>query len=223
MPQFIVISGKKSSGKTTTANMMKDYINTVQPDLSVKIVSFATPIKEFCQNVIGLSYEQIYGTDEEKNTNTSIRWESMPAEILSRYKLPHCPHITNTKSGTTIHKIREFLTAREVMQIFGTDIMRTFFGYDIWSKVPFNKDWGSVDVVIIDDCRFPNEADIALQNDAILIRLTRNPLQDIHVSESAMDTYDEKKYTHIIHNSNISLKHLHNTICEVMCYEGFIK
>ena len=54
--------------------------------------------------------------------------------------------------------------------------------------------------MIIDDCRFPNEADIALEHDAILIRLTRDVLgDDCHVSEKALDDYPEK-YTYFIDN-----------------------
>ncbi len=40
--------------------------------------SFADKLKEFCMETLGLSYEQCYGTDEEKNQPTEYRWEEAP-------------------------------------------------------------------------------------------------------------------------------------------------
>lgn len=241
MPKFIVLSGKKQAGKTTTANLIKKYLEEVClkvaekearlravragdwagiglvgiPTNLVRITSFATPIKEFCMNVIGLSKDQVFGTDDQKNSFTNILWCTMPKEVRARY----CESSSGSieKSGP--------LTAREVMQIFGTDIMRTFFDYDIWAKAPFKKDYGSTKFVIIDDCRFPNEANIALEHDAMLIRLTRNPLQDTHVSEIAMDDYDRNMYTHTIHNDSdtVSLGELSIRVSRLMHREGYIK
>jgi hypothetical protein len=185
MPKFIVLAGKKQSGKTTSANYLKEQLLEWRSDLNIHITSFASPIKEFCTDVIGLTKEQVYGADSDKNSKTHIRWHDMPNEILD---------------ANGIVKLYN-MTAREVMQVFGTDVMRNFFGNDIWAKAPFNKDWNFVDYVIIDDCRFPNEADAALENDGILIKLTRNALiGDNHASELALDDYDETKYTHIIDN-----------------------
>jgi hypothetical protein len=102
------------------------------------------------------------------------------------------------------------MTAREVMQILGTDIFRNFFDYDVWAKAPFNKNWGFTDFVIIDDCRFHNEADMALKHDATLIRLTRDVLgADQHISEKAMDDYAWERYHHVIDNQKyIDIKRL---------------
>jgi hypothetical protein len=212
MPRFIVLSGKKQAGKTTVANLIKIYINSVRPDLLVQITSFATPIKQFCEDVLGLSKAQIFGSNEDKNSDTYVRWDRLPKEIQARYGYPHVSQAGVTPKPAT----REFLTAREVMQIFGTDIMRACFDYDIWAKAPFNKSWGATDVVIIDDCRFPNEADVGLEHKAFLIRLMRNPLEDTHISEIAMDDYDITKYDYIVDNRNLSLKELDILIGRIM-------
>ena len=263
MPKFIILSGKKQAGKTTCANFIKSYIEKQYlktkkqeesircsdynekhnefslpglvgcPTNLVKITSFATPIKQFCKDVLGLSHKQIYGTDAEKNTDTNIKWDTMPFEIRKEYgeTLHHNPPILGAVVGagtkyfhTTIELKKGYMTAREVMQIFGTDIMRTFFDYDIWAKAPFKKDWGSAQFVIIDDCRFPNEADISLKNNGLLIRLTRNPLQDTHKSELAMDDYDIDKYSYVIDNaSSMSLETLDNIICNILFHERCVE
>jgi hypothetical protein len=114
------------------------------------------------------------------------------------------------------------MTAREVMQVFGTDIMRTYFDFDIWARAPFQKYANSdYDIVIIDDCRFPNEADMALEHDALLIRLKRNVLgDDVHLSEKALDDYDESKYHYVIDNSEYSLEELYKAVDSILWREG---
>jgi len=247
MPKFIVLSGKKQAGKTTVANFIKihlekQYLKAKEREESIRcsdynekhgeflipslvgkptnlvgITSFAAPIKQFCLDVLGLDRRQIYGTEEQKNTHTNIKWDTMPDEIRLKYgRFLKENEIFGTAQeivgrwGFTSPKapMSGYMTAREVMQIFGTDIMRTFFDYDIWAKAPFKKNWGSTEFIIIDDCRFPNEANNALEHKALLIRLLRNPLQDTHASEIAMDDYDATKYDYVIHNATLSLKEL---------------
>ena len=190
MPRFIVLAGKKQSGKTTSAKYLKQELLKWRSDLNIKITSFASPIKDFCLDVIGLTEEQVYGTDEQKNSPTHIMWDTMPPDVKGYEDHGKMNHVN---CGP--------MTAREVMQAFGTDIMRTYFDYNIWSKAPFNKAWDLVDYVIIDDCRFPNEATEALEHDGMLIKLTRNVrIADNHSSELALDDYAETNYTHIIDN-----------------------
>jgi hypothetical protein len=224
MPKFIVLSGKKQAGKTTAALFIKDYINEVYPDLIVKMTSFATPIKDFCYNVLGLSYEQIYGDNTQKNSVTHILWDTMPHEILNKYASGEFffTRRDGTKSRFTTWPSGP-MTAREVMQIFGTDIMRHHFDYDVWAKAPFRKDWGATDLVIIDDCRFPNEALMTLENDGLLIRLLRNPLNDQHSSELAMDQYDVSKYHLIINNRDMSLVQLQAELHRFLHINGYTK
>lgn len=222
MSKFIVLSGRKSSGKTTAANMIKDLLLKYNPNYKILITSFATPIKEFCKDVIGLTHDQVYGSEEQKNTETHIQWKTMPQEIQDGYAY----HVHGVAGGPDTFAKREgCLTAREVMQIFGTDIMRTFFHYDIWARAPFYKYADSeYDFVIIDDCRFPNEADVTLKNHGLLFRLTRKPFpQDTHSSELAMDDYPITRYTGLIDNKHISLENMPDVWKRILTRHGFIK
>ena len=220
MTKFIVLSGRKQAGKTTAA----DFIATSLRDARniVEITSFASPIKRFCIDVVGLTHEQVYGTDEQKNSLTHIKWVNMPHEIRHRYDFPNT---RQAGSGPYNDTTRTFLTAREVMQLFGTDIMRNFFDYDIWATAPFAKYKSStLDYVIIDDCRFPNEADMALKYNALFIRLERNVLgEDIHVSEKALDDYNQDNYSYVIDNNEYkTVEDLHMTLEYVLGNEGLI-
>ena len=57
---IIGLSGKKSSGKTSLCNYFQSFLKTP------KIYSLAEPLKNFCIDVLGLSYEQCYGTEKIK-------------------------------------------------------------------------------------------------------------------------------------------------------------
>jgi len=141
---IIVLSGKKQSGKTTISNFIvgtylletkriKNFhitdegslgairtsgegivvpdgeFNKIFPDEDVKIYQFADELKLFCINVLGLTHDQCYGSDEEKNSLVrTCRWGGIPHTITERYG----------KAGD------EAMTAREVMQVFGTDMVR---------------------------------------------------------------------------------------------------
>ena len=106
----------------------------------VKAFSFADPLKALCVSLFGLDYKQCHGSDDDKNTPVNIKWE-------------HIPGVKN-KEG--------YLTAREFMQTFGTDICRTI-NPDIWTAACIDRIHKSgTELAIVADCRFPNEVE-ALQ------------------------------------------------------------
>ena len=92
---FIVgVSGKKQSGKNTVCKYLSKMIQ-LKASRTCKIYSFADALKEkVCIDVMGLSKEQCYGTDEQKNTLTGYRWENLPQEIKYNNKLG-CNYASN--------------------------------------------------------------------------------------------------------------------------------
>ena len=44
----------------------------------VRAYNFADPLKRMCIGLFGLTREQCYGTDEEKNSLTDILWDDIP-------------------------------------------------------------------------------------------------------------------------------------------------
>lgn len=50
----------------------------------IKNYSFAKELKDICMGLFGLTREQVYGTDEQKNTIVEhLRWENMPGVITA--------------------------------------------------------------------------------------------------------------------------------------------
>src|SRR6185503_15612283 len=61
-------------------NKDPEYLDWAEKNLYpfVKSYSMADNLKWFCVNFAGLLPEQVWGTDEQKNTLTKYKWEDMP-------------------------------------------------------------------------------------------------------------------------------------------------
>jgi len=104
MKQIIVaFSGRKNAGKNTAATFIQSYYVVKYHTRSLGDIhgkkrliqencfecSFADNLKEFCINTLGLSYEQCYGSDEEKNTPTKYKWEDVPEFLRWKFGDEH--------------------------------------------------------------------------------------------------------------------------------------
>jgi len=179
MTKIIAFAGRKQSGKTTCSEFVSNYfISKFGSKKTAKIYNFADPLKrDICINILGLTYDQCYGSDEKKNEIVDCEWEGKK------------------------------LTAREVMQFVGTDIFRKMqknvWAAATMNKIMSEKP----DLAIIADCRFPNEVDVVRKADGVVIKLNRNPFNSDHPSETALDlcNYDHSNFNCTISNSNISI------------------
>lgn len=159
----------------------------------VKLYSFADPLKRLCMDLLGLSYEQCYGTNEDKATKSTILWENMPDYGKIKYAL---------KSKAP----KGLMTAREVMQHMGTEIFRKM-NTNCWTDYCINRiNLDKPEIALVCDCRFPNEADAIKNAGGKLVRLLRGNHEDKHESEIALDpeNYDQSNFDVIIDNREIS-------------------
>lgn len=195
MTQIIAFSGRKQSGKTTCSNSLVDFCKEVIPEKTVKIYNFADPLKQdICMGILGLSYDQCYGSDKDKNTMTDISWEG------------------------------KLLTAREVMQFVGTDLFRKM-KYNVWADATINKIKNEgVDFAIIADCRFPNEVKAIKDAGGVVIRLTRNPFNSDHSSETALDSknYDYRNFDLILTNHTMDIGQQSYTLMKFLTKKGLL-
>jgi len=176
----------------STDYLIQKAIDTLNPH--VKLYSFADPLKQnICMDMLGLSYNQCYGTDEDKNTLTSIRWENIPG------------YNTSSKYGS--HDPSGFMTARQVMEIVGTNIFRSM-KKDVWVNATLNKiAKEKPKLAIITDCRFPDEITAIKNQNGKTIRLTRSKFISDHESELVLDKdrYDWSNFDFIVENSETSI------------------
>lgn len=180
-PVFIALSGKKQVGKDTAAGMIVRLMEA-QGKKAV-LTAFAEPLKRMCIEILGLRPEGVYGTDEQKNQLSHINWDGFALDIRLKYSKEIDQH-----DGRELPRSGP-MTNREVLQVMGTDIFRSIYG-NVWAKAPFNRDWSGADVVILTDCRFPNEKSVTEEAGGVIIRLERSTgFSDNHASEIALDGY----------------------------------
>jgi cytidylate kinase len=159
-----------------------------------RIYNFADPLKTLCIDILGLEYRQCYGTDTDKNELVDCHWDNKQ------------------------------LTAREVLQIVGTDMFRKM-QHNVWSAATIRKiKKEKPDLAIIADCRFPNEVDAVKSADGIVIKLTRNPYNSYHESEVALDTdqYDQSSFDLVVDNSKINITEQNKIIYNFLQQRGVL-
>jgi len=234
MTQILAFSGKKQSGKNTLCNFIHGYqlksynlidafeiadtgqlvvetsvreengkiskgkgqVDITRLDIEfavwamdniwpfVKHYAFATALKEMCVGLFNLPKELVYGTDDQKNQLTQYKWEDMPVKVKG-------------KSG--------FLTGREFMQYFGTEICRKVYP-DIWTdRLIKDIQAEEPNLAVISDARFENEIKAVQNAGGKVIRLTRTiEGEDYHESELALDNYDG--FDAIIDTQNLGIE-----------------
>jgi hypothetical protein len=151
----------------------------------VKSYSFADELKRVAQDVFGLTYEQCHGTNDEKNSLTTIPWGNMFFALTNKKK-------NEVKQDIATGKRNELMTGREVLQVFGTEICRKIHG-NCWVEACYRRiDMEQPNLAIITDARFVNEVETSLEYGASVVRLTRAPFksEDEHESETALDGWD---------------------------------
>lgn len=194
MTTIIAFAGRKQSGKTTSSEFVQSTINEHKLG-SCKIYNFADSLKQdICMNILGLSYDQCYGSDEAKNSLTDIRWENIPG-------------YSDFVTQQTDYDSSGFMTARQIMQVVGTDIFRRM-KHNVWAQAAINKiKKDGYSFAILADCRFPNEVDAVKSAGGYVIKLTLNPHHSIHASEISLDPeiYDQNNFDCIIDNTVLSV------------------
>ena len=195
MTNIIAFSGRKQSGKSTSADHIKSIIEEHKYNLSYKIYSFADPLKQdICINILGLTNDQCYGSDDDKNTLTDLWWDGVQ------------------------------LTAREAMEIIGTKLFRTL-KTNVWVDATINKiKKDNVDLALIADCRFPNEAEAVRNAGGYNIRLDLDPFHSQSTSESSLDAsvYDWSNFDLIIENSKMDIDQKNKEITRFLYNKGII-
>lgn len=194
----------------------------------VKMYSFADVLKEISMALFGLTDKQCYGSNEDKNTYTKLKWANMPTlnwDTAHKRKLAYNQVKALGFSLSETWSPDDYMTAREVMQYFGTEICRKMYG-NTWSHSTVNRiqaeDPG---IAIITDCRFPNEVQAIKDAGGVVIRLTRSVYsQDEHESEKALDkeVYDWNKFDAIIDNSNMTIEEQNNAVFTELTRLGVI-
>jgi adenylate kinase family enzyme len=179
LKNIILISGKKQSGKNTVADYISNKYEYTQ-------MSFAEELKEYVAKLL-----KSMGVH---NNGFDIRSSDFEKD---EFKKQVIPYRFNKKKRTY----------RELLQYFGTEMMRNFFNDELWVEIVcdqismFHKSKS----IVISDWRFTNEYNSineAFKNthNIITIRVEREScnFNDSHISENALRDF---KYDCVIDNN----------------------
>jgi len=170
-----------------------------------KIYSYANALKRSLNEIFGLHPQNLYGSNDDKNQPTQIKWENIK-KLLPKTKLK--------QDG-------EFITHRQAAQVFG-EVCR-MIDNDCWVERCFAEiNMDQYPHVMIDDCRYENEIEVAKKYGAKIVLLTKNPLKMDHASEKILEV-DRSKFDYIIDNDGkFSIKDKEKQIYDILIKEGWI-
>lgn len=222
------------AGELDLARNNREFLEFMDKEIHpyVKVYSFADLLKqEVCIKILGLTHEQCYGSDDDKNTLTHLLWEDMPGVVtnippnfdlsetddisgrLGKYYQKH--HITGV-----IYHAPGRMSAREVLQFVGTEVFRKMY-QNVWVDATLRRirEEGSL-YAIICDVRFPNEVLGVNEAGGKTLRLTRciNDGKDPHPSETALDpqNFDWTHFTGIVDNATMSINEQNAATLELL-------
>jgi len=166
MNKIILIGGKKRAGKDYTARKIQNELSSI--GLSAQVMAFADPIKDIICTTLRIGPEHLDGLKNNK-------------EGVFIYERDHYVQLTNFRS---------------ILQNFGTDAMKKYFGENVWVDVlKKNAQESKADYVIVPDFRFLCEEigslSIYVKNDGVVDN-------DSHRSENELNNF---KYTFEIDNT----------------------
>jgi len=172
--------GLKRSGKSTVANYLVNNHGFVEK-------SFADPLKKACKELFLLEDEQLYGTQEDKETPDN-RW-----------------------FGCTPRQMMQFVGTdllRKQLNVIMPGIHQNLFTYHFQLWIKHNPNLN----VVISDVRFQNEVDFIHSLGGKIIKLQRDEninYDDLHESEKNQELI--KNYDSFIVN-NDTMKELFDNI-----------
>ena len=200
-------------------------INLIKETTGIGLYSFASTLKEMCINVLGISREDCYGTDQQKGHKTHLLWENMPGVVHWKTNKGQTP--TGMKDGKKVdfHKKEfvfhepGFMTVREVLQYVGTELFRQMYP-NVWINAlmqQVKQEKHNIRLAIITDCRFPNEVECIQQHGGKVVGLSRMAnMYTVHKSEKALDTFERSDFDGFIDNKDMSIAEQNKEVYQLL-------
>ena len=173
----------------------------------VKDYHFADNLKRIASGLYGIKYEQMFGTKEQKNSETKYLWKDFINAI------PKNNRPKPTPDGN--------VTGRQFLQYLG-DILRSVndncFTESLLNQIVSEQ----YPLALIGDCRRVAEVEAIKALGGTVIYLTRNTENSNHNTETEFDNYDVKNFDYVIDNQNMSMQEKNKVVLGIMKELGLI-
>lgn len=227
MKKIISIQGNKGSGKDSVATFLKyllempswlhnyEFANSVNfYSLNNKwyITRYAEKLKEVLAIILNVPIYKFEDRDFKENSYYSFRdhcFTDTP-RILSDVNFNR-----QLKKGNLDIFTEYDLSIRQILQAFGTDLMRRYLGDKLWINLTLNQNY---DNMIIADQRFitENEAVKSIPNTTIIHIIRPGYEAGKHPSEKELTKLYQKKEYDILINNDGTLEDLFNKCKEIL-------
>lgn len=230
MNKIIAFSGLKGVGKDTCASMLEFLFNTpkifhsyfwykhqnlIPKKKSCIKIAFADPIKEMLCSLLNMQRWEFESRNIKENCIVCL------SNLIKVYTNGCGLDLYNLLSDAKFSKIAKewnpdlskqyYLSIRQIMQLFGTEIMRNTIDDKIWINCVLNR--ANNQNIIISDLRFITEYEEVKKRDGVVIYVDRGYTPGSHKSESeVIELLNQNKFDFIIDNKNINLKELFNLV-----------
>lgn len=167
VPNLVGIHGQIGHGKDTFCKNLEKY-------REVRHMSFANPLKESLQKILGGDLKHYFGTQADKACplpqfwldRLQMGWESLHPEQA--------------------HNSTKWKTYREALQLFGTEVGRNLIASNIWVWAVewrivegyLSGEFDENDLIVFADVRFDNEAEAILNWGGNVFRIVNTNLED---------------------------------------------
>lgn len=217
MHRIITFCGCRAVGKDTSANMLKYLLSTPKflhkywiyklfPNLKfwgnwIK-VSFAGTMKQMLSILLKVPVEMF--EDRDFKENVFVDFDTLKLthrkELDKKYVMSDSKFNRHVKEMTIdTHSYR--LSIRQLLQYWGTNVMRFYFGDKLWCLTTLK--YSDTNDLIISDLRFKTEAKEVKKKHGTLIYIDRPGCEvGNHQSErEAFELYQEGQCDYVIHNN----------------------
>lgn len=234
MNKIIAISGVRNTGKDTSGDMLRFMLSTPKflhqywiykrfPKLRLKgnwfKVSFAGSLKEMLAVLLRVPVSMFEDRDFKENVFVDFNDLSFHRrEHLRRFEILSDSKFSRKVKEMSIDVRANLLSIRQLLQYWGTEIMRRHLGDQLWSLTTLKL--AETHDLIISDMRFKVEAEMVKERRGTVIYIDRPGCEvGNHQSEKeAFELYQEGKCDYVIHN-NGTLKDLFEKCKDILINE----
>ena len=227
--KLIAISGVKGSGKDLVSNMLqyclsvpkilrrycfyKRFKGLIYP--KYKILAFADPLKKMLSDLLNIPLEEFYSRSFKEKCIVDVSTLNMSFETQGL-------RVSDSRFNKLVKELNpslteSYLSIRQLLQYFGTEIMQKYFGKRVWINSTLRNCSKNT---IISDLRFIEEYNAVKEKKGIVIYINRPGYEfGQHASEREMkELLENNKFDFVIDN-NGSIEDLFNQVkkcCETI-------